>query len=71
MKSTNNYMNPEEFQRVLDHIPQLNIRKWLDEDIQWLFKICYHCALRMGEAVKLEKKDFDIERREIDLQHMW
>jgi len=67
LTSTVNYMNQQQFTQVLESIPLLNIRKWPDEDIEFLFKVCYHCALRMGEAVKLSKGDFDLERRDLNL----
>jgi integrase len=60
-------MNEEQFNQILAYIPQLKIRKWEDSDIEWLFRICRKLALRMGEAVKLAKEDFDFERREVDL----
>ena len=63
MKSTNNYMNPEQLNQVIAAIPHLSIRKWDDRDIEYLFRISYHCALRMGEAVKLSTEDFDLEDR--------
>lgn len=67
MISTNNYVNPADFDRILNEIPRLMIRKWPDHDIKFLFKICYECALRMGEAVKLRKESFDLERRDVFL----
>jgi integrase len=63
MESNPNYINQEDFQMILDTIPELDIRKWKDVDIQYLFKILYHMALRPSEGIKLEKKDFDLKNR--------
>jgi len=52
---------------VIDSIPQLQIRKWLDYDIQMLFKILYWCALRPIEGITLKKSDFNFENRVIKL----
>lgn len=67
MRSTNNYLNQDDFGRVIDAIPTLGIRKWFDQDIAMLFEIMYWCALRPNEAIGLKKEDFDIEIREICL----
>ena len=67
VKSTNNYMNQQDFDKVLDAIPTLSIRKWYDNDVRMLFKILYWCALRPIEGIKLSKEDFDLESRKIDL----
>lgn len=50
-------------QQVIESIPLLHIRKWNDYDIEYLFKIAYYCALRLGEACKLSVKDFDLDDR--------
>ena len=63
MESNPNYMNQEDFDRVLATIPQLKIRKWKDDDIRYLMKILYHMALRPIEGITLEKKDFDLKNR--------
>ena len=60
-------MNQEDFQRVIDEVPNLYIRKWVDDDIQMLFRILYWCALRPIEGIKLSKEDFDLESRKIYL----
>ena len=57
MKPMANYMPPEQFNQVIDAIPRLHIRKWKDEDIQMLFKLCYWCGLRISEAMKLSVED--------------
>ena len=67
MKSTVNYMNPEQFEEVLKAIPDLYLRKWKDSDIRMLFKILYWCGLRINEGIKLTKEDFDFERMEVFL----
>ena len=53
-------MPPEQFALVIEAIPRLHIRKWKDEDIQMLFKLCYACGLRISEAIKLNAGDIDI-----------
>ena len=66
-ESQYNYLNQDDFIRVIDAIPRLKIRKWYDNDIEMLFKILYHCALRPIEAIKLSKVDFNIIDRVIYL----
>jgi integrase len=65
--STTNYINQEDFGRILGTIPQLGIRKWLDDDVKILFKIMYYSALRPMEAIRLDKDDIDIKNGTIYL----
>ena len=67
MDSTNNYMNQDDFKRVVQTIPELKIRKWDDTDVKYLFKILYYCALRPIEGIKLSKVDFNINERYVKL----
>jgi len=67
LDSTENYMNPDQFQIVLKAIPQLKIRKWFDYDIEMLFKIQYESALRPTEGIKLSKEDINTKDRIIYL----
>jgi len=67
VRSTNNYLNQEDFARVIDEIPSLGIRKWMDADIEMLLRILYWCALRPVEGIRLSKEDFDLESRKIYL----
>ncbi len=67
MKPRSNYMPPEQFQDVLDHIQDLELRKWNVEDIQMIFRVARNCALRMIEATRLKAEDFDLEVREVYL----
>jgi len=67
LRSTSNYLNPDDFKRVIDEIPRLGIRKWMDDDIEMLFNILYWCALRPNEGIRLKKEDFDLESRKIYL----
>ena len=67
LRSTVNYINPRDMQRIIDTIPQLNIRKWYDKDIEMLFKIQYWCALRPMEGILLEKAQINLEDRKIHL----
>lgn len=67
MEDADNYISVETFDRIIDTVPQLKIRKWIDEDVQMLFKIMYYSALRPSEAIKLSKEDFDFKNRFIYL----
>jgi len=67
MKDKANYMNPETFNRVLETIPALRIRKWIDNDVKMLFKILYWAALRPSEGIRLSREDFDLSERKIYL----
>jgi len=67
MISTNTYMNPEQFTQVINAIPQLKIRKWIDLDIEFLFRVQYECALRPIEAIRLKKEDINLDERQIYL----
>ena len=67
MQDKVNYMSPDTFQKVLDYIPELHIRKQLDDDVRMLFKILYWCGLRPSEGIRLKKSDFNLEDREINL----
>lgn len=67
MKPRSNYMNQVQFAQLLKHVPDLEIRKWKDEDIEMIFKISYWCGLRMIEARRLHTEDFDLEAGEIYL----
>jgi len=67
MQDTYNYISPGTLENMINHIPELHIRKWADNDIRMLFRIMYHCALRPSEAIKIEKAHIDLSRREIYL----
>ena len=68
MKPKSNYINREQFNDILDYIPELGIRKWADEDVRMSMKIAYYCALRYGsEVAKLTKGSFDFQRHEVYL----
>ena len=60
-------MPQEQLTQVIETIPQLHIKKWKDHDIEMLFKLCYWCAWRMGEAVRLKAEDFDLSTHEVYL----
>ena len=45
MQDKVNYISPETFEKIVDYIPILGIRKWKDEDIKMLYKTMYYCAL--------------------------
>src|SRR2546427_9049248 len=61
MKPTSNWMTQEQFILLLADIPRLKIRKWKDDDVRMLFKICYWLALRIGEGLRLSVDDFDLD----------
>lgn len=67
MRPKANYIDPQQFQDMIQHIPDLKIRKWKDKDVEMLFKICYWCALRIGEGIRLTAEDFDLKRSEVFL----
>jgi len=67
VEDTINHLSFETFLKVLEHVPMLKIRKWLDEDVQFLFMIMYWSGLRPMEAIKLSKADLHLGTRTIDL----
>jgi len=67
MQSSWNYINQDDFSRIIQAIPELNLRKYSFESVQMLFKISYHCALRISETLKLSKSDFLLEKNEVFL----
>lgn len=67
MKSTINYLNPQDFDRVISEIPRLNLKKWSNKDVEMLFKLCYWCCLRVNEAMKLKPDSFNFETHELFL----
>lgn len=67
MESNPNYMNPMDFNKVLDAISTLHLRKWKVIDVQYLMKILYHMALRPSEGIKLSKENFDLKNRTVYL----
>ena len=67
MRAASNYMTPAQFNQLIDYIPQLKIRKWLDKDVEMVFKIAYWIGLRPGEAVRLKVEDFDFDREAVYL----
>jgi integrase len=67
MQDKVNYISPETFEKILAYVPNLGIRKQKDEDVQFLFKILYWCALRPMEGIVRSKEDFNLEDRELSL----
>jgi len=67
MKPSANYMPPDQFNRVIEAIPLLHLRKWKDEQIEFLFKCAYYMALRPTEAAKLHAESFDLENNRVYL----
>lgn len=67
MRSKSNYIDPQQFEEIVQAIPVLQIRKWKNHDVEFLFKIAYWCGLRMKEACNLKKEDFDLLSNEVYL----
>lgn len=67
MNSNPNYINQEDFERIICAIPRLNIRKWKNDDVIMLMKIMYNMALRPMEAIIRNKEDFDVRNRYVYL----
>jgi len=68
MKPRTNYMPPEEFDKLQRYIiGHVNVRGFKPFDIVMLFKLCYECALRINEALKLEPRNFDFDNLEVEL----
>ena len=71
MIAQTNYLDPESFDKFIEAIPKLPVYHssyaWHaalpPARMQLLFKVQYYCALRISEALSLEKGDFDLERR--------
>ena len=67
MQDKVNYISPETFEKIINYVPVLGIRKWKNEDIKMLYKTMYYCALRANEAINLKKESFNLVDREIYL----
>lgn len=52
MGDSANHLTPDDRERMLDAIPQLNA-KTSDESIRFLFNIMYWCGLRVSEALQV------------------
>src|SRR3990167_7598232 len=71
MTTQTNYLDPESFDKFIEAIPKLEVYHssyaWHaalpPARMQLLFKVQYYCALRISEALSLEKGDFNLERR--------
>lgn len=60
-------MSPKQLDLVIQHIPDLGIRKWYDRDIAQLFKNLYWIALRPVEGIMLKKEDFNLLEKHVYL----
>ena len=67
MKPRTNYMPPEEFKKLEDHILKQQFRGFKPWDIVMLFRLCYECGLRINEALKLDVNDFEFDTQLIQL----
>lgn len=64
MKDKTNYITQEQFKALLDNIPKLSSKKktlFSPKDTEMIFKIAYHCGLRINEVLKRKKEDFNLE----------
>lgn len=59
VKSQSNYVNPEDFGKLLAAIDRIEFRDHRPEQVKVLFKITYWCALRIREALALRWDDID------------
>lgn len=64
MKPTANHITRDQFDKIMDAIPNLNLRKFAVEDVQMFMKLSYWLALRVSETMKLSVDDFDFDRNE-------
>jgi len=76
MSEQDNYISPSGLVLFLDAIPKLscyygNFQKppLAAFQLQLLFKLCYYCALRISEALNLEKRDFDLEHKTLRIRN--
>lgn len=67
LRAKTNYITQDQLKQIIEAIPRLKIRKWKDEDVQMILKVCYWSALRISEAIRLKAEDFDLDRTEIYL----
>lgn len=67
MSPRSNYMPPEEFQKLLDGVDTLELKKFNHEDVKMLFRICYWLALRINEAIRLNVEDFHFDTNDVYL----
>jgi len=67
MRAKSNYIDPSQFQQMIQAIPRLNVRKWSDKDVEMIFKISYWLGLRMIETTRLKAEDFNLLLREVYL----
>jgi len=67
IEDTYNHITYETMLLAVQSVPQLKIRKWKDEDVQFLLMLMYWSGLRVAEAIKLKKEDFHTRTRRMDL----
>ena len=70
-----NYLSPDSLDKLLLAIPQIpyfesdyNKLTMIVRDFQILYQVCYYCALRITEGLRLEVEDFDLEHRVLKLK---
>ena len=64
-----NYIPFSDFKKLCDNTHLIKSDKLSANDISFIFKISYYCALRINETLKLEKTNFDFDLLELDLGH--
>ena len=70
MKSKNNYLHPEDFERLMAWVRNdLPSRKWEGSDVEFVLRTAYWCQLRMIEALGLQARDFDCDEWSLRLRH--
>ena len=70
-----NYLSPENLVKLVLALPKIpyftseyNKLRMDIFDFEALYKICYYCALRITEGLRLEAEDFDLEHRVLKLK---
>lgn len=62
MKSKNNYLHPDDLERLFNWAgSELTSYKWDRRDIEFIMRTAYWCLLRMNEALPLRIRDFDTD----------
>ena len=64
-----NYITLDSFNALLEYFDEREFRPIDSFDVNMIIKISYYLALRVNEALRLKKEDFDLELLEVDLGH--
>lgn len=68
VKSKNNYVNQEDFERLIAAVDRIDFRDHDAGAVKMLFKLTYWCALRIREALSLKWSDIDWDAGTITLR---